>query len=884
MLNLSSLAGALPEINQSRMVSSGYAVWLVWDGKLNTAITHTMRDYGCLLMAEEERQALWYCPNSEVFRALARLQTWARVNSIDVLAQVMPVTFLVGYDLTTSLSLPQEFLAQSAEAPNDFEVWIHPKLESEIKNISGLSLRAIGKPDGFSNVEWKLLQADQGLDYESTLRWYFIIKPLGKRGDKESIVGWRDFSNEIQELMQRLSLKYISDVNEGFMFFPLDNVRLLRSFCTDMLNLIHEAKTQEDHKYWPVVMAVVPQEGLPFTQELPKKVGVDWNRLTPDFPHMRYIDGFLLSPWFAVNDARLGTKQTSLESWCNIRLRKEGGEADYGTIEVGIPVPLTEAEGMECFYCGQKNHPASECPSKQFGMQTGKAWAQLARMSMDDINEGVGQINDDIDSENFVETANAMLSAKEPSKGGVILQAVFDINSPVQLRTVKMVWRSKAKEWAEGFHQLGPEEGDHIWPGLKAIEEGDHAEAGEEAKKAVVKYTRSYQPQNLQGFLNLELEDHTQAMFHWQEAERLAFTPLQQGYLVFLQARLQEVLGNFKESTSLYKRVNVLSPGWLEPLYRQGVCMVKLGFTGQAMDLFFDLINTDPNIFNRILIDPELERGRVQLLSFLWDKWSEAEKEAEKLRAKLKEYIEELDKRFEKTHPFYEIAETELAKLKHTAEVDNYVAYRMLSRGMERFGEQMEKQVKLELKRINSNIDFLTERVREIQKEAAWFPFPKLLVEFNKDFNYCVEKVNWIKTQHLKQADNFRLATKYVQEIEQRVDTLSGRLVTLRIVRDSTLFVLMLGKSFIWFELVGLGLAFVGVPAFLWFTQDVQGSWLVSTMRENQWEVTKGFVIILSALALAFAAIKSAAGFEKRKQQLFDQLEEEMSRRSRKRY
>ncbi|GAB7023433.1 tetratricopeptide repeat protein [Salidesulfovibrio brasiliensis] len=883
MQHLSSLVSALPEISQSRMVSTGYTVWMVWDGKLNSAIPHTMRDYGCILMTEENSQALWFSPGTEVFRALARLQTWARVNSISVFCQIFSAAFLVGYDLSTSLSVPQELTAQQVGPPSDFEVWVHPKLEAEVNNVAGLGLKASGKPEGISSLEWKLLQADQGLDYESTLRWYFIIKPLGKGGDKESIVGWRDFSHEIQELMKRLGLKYIADVNEGFLFFPLDNVRLLRTFCTDMLNLISEAKADESKKYWPVVMAAVPQGDLPFTQELPKKVGLDWNRLTPDFPHMRFVDGFILSPWFILSDSRYGKSQTTLESWCNLRLRKEGGEADYGTIEVSIAVPLTQGEGLECFYCGQKNHLPADCPTKSFGMQPTHAWNRLAGLNLDAINEGVTEINSRIDIDNFPATAMELLGDKK-SDGSIVLQAIFEVNSPTQFRTLRKVWRSKAKEWAEGFDQLGPEEGDHFWAGLDALVNEDVALAETEAKKGVAKYTRSYQPQSLLGFVNLEQNDYVQALFHWQEAERLAFTPLQQGYLVFLQARLQEVQDHFKEANALYKRVNALCPGWIEPLYRQGVCMVKLGFTGQAMDLFFDLINMDPNVFNRILVDPELERGRVQLLSFLWDKWNEAEKDAEELRKKLDEYIDELDKRFDRKHPFHDAAEEELQRLKKTAEVNNYVAYRMLSRGMDRFSERLEKQVQLELKRINSNVDFLSERIKEIQKEAAWFPFPKLLVEFNRDFNYCVEKINWIKTQYLKQADNFRLATQYVEEIEKRVETLSGRLVTLRIVRDSTLFVLMLGKSFIWFELVGLGLAFIGVPGFIWFTQDVQGNWLVTTLRENQWEVTKGFVIILSALALAFAAIKSAAGFEKRKQQLFDQLDTELKGTAPRRY
>ncbi len=148
---------------------------------------------------------------------------------------------------------------------------------------------------------------------------------------------------------------------------------------------------------------------------------------------------------------------------------------------------------------------------------------------------------------------------------------------------------------------------------------------------------------------------------------------------------------------------------------------------------------------------------------------------------------------------------------------NNYVAYRLLIRGTDKFNASLDGEIKREIKRVNANLEYLTDRVRSIQREAAWFPFPKLLLEFNKDFNFCVDKINWIKTQSMKDAENFRRSLVHVEEIEDRIDALQGRLVTLRIIRDSTLFVLMLGKNFIWMELLSLGLALVGIPALLLF-------------------------------------------------------------------
>ena len=350
MPSIEKLIEGLPEIEQSRLVASGFGIWVAWKGRLHNAVDNTLQDYGALCVARDSEQALWFCNSTEIFRAVARLQVWARVNPMPVFCQIMPLTFLVGYNLEYSVSLSVELDRQEAAIPKDFEVFIHPKLKSRINTVAGLSAQPLGSVEGLAAVDWIRLEVDQGLDYESLRKWFFIIKPLGRMSDKESILGWRDFSSEIIELMQKLGLKYISDVKEGAIFFPLDNFRLLRSFCSDILKLIKEVKEDPEKKYWPVVMAAVAQGNLQFSGGLPGKVGLDWDRLAPDYPHVRFMDGFLLSEWFRMDEARYGTDQFSLDSWCTIALKEGGSDVGHSSMQVLLPNMLVGADGKECFY------------------------------------------------------------------------------------------------------------------------------------------------------------------------------------------------------------------------------------------------------------------------------------------------------------------------------------------------------------------------------------------------------------------------------------------------------------------------------------------------------------------------------------------------------
>ncbi|WP_419788169.1 tetratricopeptide repeat protein [Pseudodesulfovibrio sp.] len=865
------------------MVASGYGVWLSWKGTLNSAVENTLREYGVLLLAQEEGQSLWFCHTPELFRALARLQMWARVNPMPVLCQVVPMTFLVGYNMDFSASLSAELDRQDSRVSEDFEVLIHPKIKDKVKSVPGLSTIPVGSVDGLASVEWLGLQVDQGLDYETVRKWYFIIKPLGKMSDQDSFVGWRDFSSHILALVQRLGLKYVSDVKEGAIFFPLDNFQLLKNFCIEILTLIRETKEDPDLQVWPVVMAAVSQERLQFTQDLPKKVGLDWNRLTPDYPHVRFMDGFLLSHWFKVNEARYGTEALSLDSWCTIAQREGGAMVEHGTMEIMLPDVLAGGDGTECFYCGQKNHVSGHCPSRSMAAVHPQVWHLLSKVDVKEINSALAVVDAEAGNGNFASAIRAIMERKN-DLSSLLVRAMYEINVPAQIRMLKLVWRSRSKEWADGFRQLAPVESGGVWEALNLMEAADSENAEELLKAAQLKSPRNYQPHSLMGFIQLERNDTNQAMFNWQEAERLSYTSLQQGYFAYLQARLDEVGGTLKEAINGYKRASSHSPGWIDPVYRQAVCMIKMGFTGQAMDLFSDLIRREPHIFNRVLLDPELDRGRVQIMSSLWEMWSTAAEEMKQASSQVEALVKDIERRFNENHDYYESANEELERLNKLSSTNNYVAFRMLASGTNKFQTDLDDEVRREIKRINANLEYQAERIRSIQKEAAWFPFPKLLLEFNKDFNFCVDKINWIKTQNLKDADNFRKALAFMEQVEDRIDTLQGRLVTLRIVRDSTLFVLMLGRNFIWLELICLGLALVGVPGFIYFTQDVQGNWIVDALREQRWEFAKGLVIILSVLSIAFAAIKSGLTFEKRKRELFNQLDDERRSSAPRRY
>ena len=869
MYTLSTLLQRLPNVAQARLISSGYGLWMVWSGSFNNAVGHTLRDHGLVQLVDDPCQSFWVSFTPEVFRALAKLHIWSRLNPLPLFCQVVPITALVGYDLSLSVSVSRDITSQQADVSEDLEVLVHPKLLETVKSVPGLSLGPLTTMQGLSSSGWMPLEVDQGLDYESPTDWFGVIRPMGRLGEREAIAGWRAFFSEVLVVFQRLGIRYLADDAVGFVLFPLENYRQLRLFCVEVSTILNDLKSTQ-RAYWPCVFAIIEQKGMSFSMDLPNRFGLDWNRLTPDFLHMHYRDGFSLLDAFKVNEISYGGDQENLDSWCNVSFRgAEGQGGQTSSIEVSLPRRWLAGTGQECYYCGHKNHAPAQCPGRALPPFRVEVWRDLGRVTLDDMTKAFKGLDEPAESSRFVQQAKALMAGN----GGVeatLVRGMFSTITPCQLGMLPILPRIKNREWPVEPEQLAPDE---PWPILDAynlLVAGELEKAKEAVRAVSAKQGRSFEAACLEGFVSLESLDPHMAQFYWQEAGRIGASTIQQGHVLFLQARLREVAGEYKDALSLYRQVRMGSPRWLEPSYREGVCMVKMGFTGQALEIFGDLVLRDPQLFNRLLLDTEIERGRVHVLSGLREPWRDAQAKAEDVNKRVEALLKELPQWFDEDHNFRDSGLDHLERMHALAGTENYVAYREVVRGMDGFFQQMQQQIDEEIKRIKDRVVLYAERLREVQYEAGWFPFPKLLRDFNRDFNFCVKRINWIMTQPLRMAANFRTARRNLPELEERLQSLSKRLVSLRIVRDSTLFALLLGKNFIWMEVVGLALALLTIPVLLFYSAKVTSNWLLDGILAQKWAFQKGLIFLVTVFSLGLASLRSVMTFESKKKELFE--------------
>lgn len=867
MYKFSTLLKDLPTLHEYRMSATGYAVWLVWSGELTEAIPSTFRDYGGVEINADQNQAVWYFWSRDVFQAAARLQIWANLNDLPVFIQIMPTNLMIGFQGEMALSIASELFSQQAMPPEVFEVWVHPKVRPDVENTPGIHLEKVDRQlTGMASAHWHRLSGDPRIGFRSSLAWYFILRPLGNPLDKRFIEGWPRFFAEVEQIIKHLKLKFI--LHDNHLIFELENFKTLTVWCREILALVARAKDCEDCAYWPCVMAAVEKAGFQFNEDLPRKVALDWDKMAPDFPHMSYRTAFLLGPRFRIKDVSYSFERNKLTDWCYVMLAESEGTQERGSLNVALPVALLVGSGRPCFYCGQRTHGEAQCPSRRLVDLNPGLWRELAGMNLEDVSSALVELGEALREDPAQALGTVLTGSGRPR---TLLGAVFEINAPSQLRMAPLVMRALGKDLPSGLSRLSPPQDSPHAQALGAFLAGDAAAADAQARQGALRAPRDFGFRTLQGFLALERGDLERAVEFWAEAEHLGDTPLHFAYHKYLQGRALEVQGRFDQAMALYRDAYKLCPRWNEPLYRQAVSMVKMGFTEHAVSLVDQLVDEDPNMFNRVLVDPEMERGYVQLLGVLYGLWVQSQAAARESAEKLRQLQEEIDDWFGASHEFGQTARRQIEELLHLADVENFVVFRRLAAGRVQLEKAMRQKIEAETRGLTRQAENIRDRLRRIHEDISWFPFPRALRDFNRDFNFCVAKLNWVRQQHFTVAKNFRQSHEYFRQVEDILGRLGRRLVTLRIVRDATLFVLLLSKSFMWLEIIGLGLALVAMPASVFMAEHWGIEWISRAVEGQRWSIQKGLVVVVSVAAFVFALLRTALVFEKKKARFFEE-------------
>lgn len=858
MYSISSLIDSLPQIGSAAMLSYGYGVWMVWQGDLSESVTEQFPQYGGMLMRSSSNQALLYFSTTHAFEFLGRLKNWSKFRPMPLFIEVFPSKLLVDTKLEISLSVPMTLSKQQVDSPNEFLCLVYPTLKEKVEMQSGVHLNLGGVPFGVAEMPWRILGADPQFAFDSTLGWYFVIKATMRHEDRNFFEGWKAYTAKIMDIVGRMGLKVLA--REDFILVSLDNFSLLRAWCYEILTLLDMVKSGVKTGHWPSVMALMEKRGLPMADNLLERFSLDWARLTPDVPHMPYRTAFLLGKGFQIHHIAKSTKQGNLDDQCNISLVSGEGQSIQGHFDIDLPRVMISGNHPSCFYCGMRNHLAGECPSRQIPTFTFDTWLHVAAINYDDFNQGMAQVDGTLVGGSWEQ----LLSSE--GGGRVLGQAMMDINAPAQLRFLNLIWRAKGKDWPEGILQSSDPEGEPYWAAFEALLANNLPLVDRNLELAILQYPRHYHPRALQGFLSLERGEYKLVHKHWAEAEKLCYTTLQRAYFIYLQARFNEFEGQYEKAISRYQDIIKLIRNFMDAKYRVCVCLSKMGFVDQAISMIRELVLEDEHIFNRVLIDHEMEKAHPKLVNSLWKPFEEAKARA----LEDKKHFEDLERRtkewFEEKNPIYRRVMQRLNRAKNYVDKENYAAFQILSHSIADLEQLIEEGMANDVKDLKELANQHLEVLREIQKDSSWFPFRRMLRRFNHTFNLCAERISALREMDLMVPEEFKRAKGYMIEAEELIVDLKKQLVGLMLARDAVLFGLFFGKTFMWAELFSVLLSLLLIPGLIYLGQKTgQNFWIT-----EKWTIQTIMLIFLSLLAVAFAAIRTTMTFQRKKERILE--------------
>lgn len=862
MNRIESLLAKVTGDASPRLVGNGYVCWLVFAQPLPASFFQSLADIGGWPLAEEPKQALWFFPDPEVLLGLTRLHNWARLHPVPTSITVFEGSLAVDGKLGQSLKVKSDLQALRLDFSRRLVVRVSPRLREAGRSLAGLSFRHVNNPDSLAG-DWYELEGSDQVSVSYGLAWLWVIRPQGSRQDKLFAKGWRSYFERLEALFTQNKISYLH-AEDQTVVLRITSVRTMARLTADLLAILEDTAAQP----WSCQYMAVEMGDYSFSPDFPFKVRYILEPLEPNAVHLPLSTVFQLAdPRIVPVDSRVSMNSSKISDLFQVRFHSSRSGRRRGNLSVFLPASLVRGGGSPCFYCGMRFHVPAKCPTRVL-LSGNMQVSDMSRFALLDLETLPGILAEM--EKALAPDVTAGLASMVEGKGhpSLVLRAMFEINMLCQLRMMGLVWRAKGKEWPRGIEDQRGQGDEQLLDAVAVLRTTGQERVMEKLENIVLASPKNYQPRVLLGFMALEREEFKRAAGFWEEAQALCYTGLQRSYILLLLGRLREVSGDFPEAIRIYGRALSESPGFLQARYRQAACLIKSGYLNEAQALLRDLIKSDPDCFSAVLLDPELEGGRSHLSQDLWEIWDEAKISAAEVLGAVEHLPDLLARWLPANHPDYRQFHERIEALSAYAGINNYASMARLLRGTMTIKADIQARVKRDIQQLTNRRAAIRERLKEIQREASWFPFPSMMKGFNRLFNLLGEHLSLVGHLDLYVPEKFRQAHEAMSEAERSLATLEKKLLLLQGVRNGILFLLLSGKYLLVFEILALvlaGLVSVAVH-YLAPAQVILGR----DLGQDRWLVLNISLIFFSFLAILGTALRAASRFEAYKNEVLD--------------
>ena len=871
---IQSILSSQPRVSTKVLSTGGLCVWICWSKGKEARVVTMLEESGGLEIANTGTQSLWFFFGVEVtLYALAKLDIWGKQFSTGLTSFTFPGDLVVGPDRTLTVEIDAEYQNMTTGDPQSIVyIFTHPALWPYATSMPGISFYDMTILEKQGLFGWKMITADRRLPFSAEHGWFAFLHPVGNPLDKNYQKGWGKIFANIEPLLQDSKLKYA--LQSGFLSVSIANIEQLRAWVEQILIIFDDIREHHQDIYWPCLSVIVDKNNLNFTTDLHEKLDIDWGSLCPDHPYLNYKNGFLLGQNFTIHDLHYSSQPTNIEALCTVSLKSL--DVNNSTIRPLIAKVLAPSNNTACFYCGSGTHSGAECPTKQLEPLDPDFWHHFDDFDFGEINASYQTIDAEVNAHGIEAYANIIAHKDATAR---LLQATFAINSACQVPNIARIWQITSRDMDEIPEKTNPQK-EPVWAILKRLsqETQDLNAIERDCLNQIAKNPKNWHLRCIYGFITMERGDYEKAAIAWREAESLCTTTTHQAWIKFLIARLREIQGFHLDASESYKHIKSLLPAWQELDYRILVCQVKMGFGQNTAKHLETELGTNPEIFHKVLVDPELARGHSQILLRIFPIWENAYNLFLIDRKGLEELLQTLTDWFDEDENPVLYYGSKIRTLLGIGPIKNFLLFMEFAEFKPRFETDLIRIINKGVAELKQGYEKCLNQVEFIRDEMNWFYFQRVLVDFNTTFNDCARLLNWAFVSNFNDVAIFKEALQKLPELQGFVDKLRGKLTRLRVVRDITLFALLMLKTFFKTATFLVGLSILGIFVLLFYGDSFNMSWFQDIIKANFWELLKVVLSITLMLSLGLASLKTTVLFESKRNKLLEAAKEERLR------
>ncbi len=518
---------------------------------------------------------------------------------------------------------------------------------------------------------------------------------------------------------------------------------------------------------------------------------------------------------------------------------------------------LTDGKNPPCFYCSDKRHRTTNCPSKGLPQKTTRALVQLGYFSFDTINKLLSEFVSGEGTDPKTDSDPKVDAVMSPR---LAYHAYYDLKRVFQLRFFRNIWNSPEDSWDKISQSTitTEEKGGDIWIGTDSLRVSRLAQAEPSLEVCVQRHPTDYRPYCALGFLHVEKNDFTTAQYYFVKALLHARTRPQRAFVLFLLSRLYDLGGNSLEAAEKIREILRIDSRCPEAMYQDVVFRFKAGGDSDALGRLLKLIRLDRQFYVNALVDPDLSPFSEVIRPALKGLFDQAKTEAVQVSNRAENEFKKLQELFGENA--VEEAVALRSSIKELSKTDGYFTYLDIIHYANSLINVIQRTLDVRKRELSEVLYESSSRAKRCLVFISKYPYRSLVGTPYKMLTLIETKIS--QTRKMSKSDDpkeFREAFDQPEEISAELDQVELQLKKLEAVQQAAISFRIFVKKCLIFQSANMFFAIVVFPVIVYYLNFVLLEHRMSTI-DDIWSYQKGLLVLggLCALLLAFARTMKA--------------------------